>query len=77
VPQVVDGPTGSPEPIHRAAALKALMTTTIFMLRGYPGQAIDKVSRAVRKLPCYRLAVGADLAMVAERIAALVDRHAV
>ena len=47
-------------PESPAAMLKALVPPTVFLLRGREEAAIPKLSRLVRKLPCFRLELGSD-----------------
>lgn len=61
--------------ISPAQALLALAPSTLFQLVGEKTQTMQQLSRLVRQLPCFRLALGADLAqipaLIADRLATL------
>jgi hypothetical protein len=59
------------EPGSPAEALRVLVTTTSFHLPGYAREVMDKASRLVRALPCYRLEAGTDLDRIAAAVAAI------
>jgi hypothetical protein len=51
-------------PIPPARALRALAPSTIFQLAGAGGNAFQMLASAVRRVPCFELAVGTDLPQI-------------
>jgi hypothetical protein len=61
LPRVTGGATAL-RPASAAAALKALAPSTIFQLPGPNPHALPLLAELVRRLPCYRLELGEDMA---------------
>jgi len=67
--------TGRPETTCRpgpaSAVLKALAPSTLFQLSGAGRAALETMAGVVRRLPCYRLELGTDVAKISEAIRGL------
>jgi len=61
LPRVTGTPRTSLVSISAAAGLKALAPSTIFQLSGAGADAFAKLTRLVRRVPCYQLNLGTEL----------------
>jgi len=64
-------------PESQAAMLRALAPPTVFLLRGREEQALPKLGRIVRGLPCHRIELGTDPQEAAACLASWLDATAV
>ena len=56
------------EPVSQMAALRAVAPSTIFQLPGAGDRLLKDITAFVRKLPCYRLSIGSDIAEIPDAI---------
>jgi hypothetical protein len=70
MPSVGRGPDCELEPLHRAEALRPMVSSTIAQVPGSNGAVLTTTAAFMRQLPCYRLRIGSDM----QRIAARIDR---
>jgi hypothetical protein len=73
VPEIVDGSGSRVEPIARTDVMRTLVPGSILEGGGLGGRALQEMTRVVKKLPCYRLLLGRDVALVSEAVAAAID----
>ncbi len=73
LPTVTDREVPVFERISGGAALRALAPTSLFQLPGTGGDAMAKMARLVRTVPCYRMESGRRLETIAPSIRALLD----
>src|SRR5262249_31012879 len=71
VPRVAAGAPAALKPVPAAEALLALAPSTILQLPGAGADALRAIGDVVRRVPCYRLDLGLDLARVPSMIAGL------
>lgn len=71
LPRVTGTPRTSIVRISAAAGLKALAPSTIFQLSGAGAEAFAKVTRLVRRVPCYQLNLGTELEEIPRAIGRL------
>jgi hypothetical protein len=62
-------------PISPVEALKALAPSTLFQLIGASQKDLRAMAELVRKVPCYRLELGTDLAAIPRAIEQLLLRQ--
>jgi hypothetical protein len=70
----VGGGTSVLRALDRAAALRALAPSSVFQLPFDRGAVVGGLAKVVRRLPCFELAVGDDLAELAAMVGDLLDR---
>ena len=75
VPRIVGGLTTGAVPISPVEALKALAPSTLFQLIGASQKDLRAMAELVRKVPCYRLELGTDLAAIPRAIEQLLLRQ--
>jgi hypothetical protein len=75
LPQVVGAGAPRLVPISGAAGLAALAPSTLLQLPHAAGVALAMLGRVCRRLPCYRLELGADVERAPEVLAGLVRRR--
>jgi hypothetical protein len=74
VPRVVAAePQTRVVPASPAAALAALAPSTIFQLHPPQPDGLARMAVLVRKVPCYSLELGSDVARIPEAIGALLE----
>lgn len=73
VPRLAPGEKTSLHTLPRAAALRALAPTTVFLARGTEARTIAKLADVVRGLPTHELRIGGSPAEAAQVIASLVE----
>ena len=73
VPRLAPGEKTSLHTLPRAAALRALAPTTVFLARGTEARTTAKLADVVRRLPTHELRIGGTPAEAADVIAALID----
>jgi len=68
LPEVTKNHHTSIEPVSQMAALRAVAPSTIFQIPGTGDQLLKDITAFVRKLPCYRLSLGSDIAQIPDAI---------
>lgn len=72
LPTIHGGPDCTIEPLSRAVALRAVVSSTIAQIPGANGAVLSATAAFMRQLPCYRLRIGADMERIAARVGELV-----
>ena len=71
LPSVHGGTECAIEPLSRAVALRAMVSSTIAQVPGADGAVLTAAAAFMRQVPCYRLRVGSDMGRIAARVADL------
>jgi hypothetical protein len=74
LPQIHDGSECTIEPLSRALAVRELVSSTIGQIPGADAAVLTAAAAFIRRLPCYRLRIGADVERIPARIAEVVRR---
>jgi len=73
LPSVTGAAETTLAPMSRAEALRGLAPSTVFQQDVPARPVLATLARLVARLPCYRLALGADLAAIPDVIARVID----
>jgi hypothetical protein len=68
LPAIHDGPECVLEPLSRAVALRAAVSSTMAQIPGADGAVLSATAAFMRQLPCYRLRIGVDMERIAARV---------
>lgn len=76
LPAIHDGPDCALEPLSRAVALRAAVSSTLAQIPGADSAVLSATAEFMRQLACYRLRIGTDTERIAACVADLVRNGA-
>jgi len=77
LPRVAGTDATTMKPVSPAQALRALAPSTIFQLAGAGGKTFHALASIIRRVPCYEISLGRDLAGIAAVLRALLQKKGI